>query len=754
LWCSKELHVVGFSTRVDDSCSGYGAWYDQMKKTMRDTNDLGVLGASMVGTQGKGDVGAQIKETKTGLTSMARFLTGTLIDAFLSLGLAGVTSAEGMNKFLKSMSVWFVIGKLPKLLLDARQAATGLLEPLEAIRSEIKLSNDETLKLVDNLQSSMIQMGHSLEDVLEVYTALGRMGELNNQEIRKMANATLLMAEAWGMTNSEIAFFNRTLVTTFGIMAGSLTKIGSAMDHVAKTTNIARQELVQMTTHLKESLLWNIPKALRSKVMPQMIADISAIAGEWEKVFGDPATITEGFNKALNALDEGGLRLRAAIIGFGGATSEELSRILNEKDAGEFWLSQVRAIQKIRDELGDKRFIEIADVYADVFGKSREEILKMAEQDIPTLTKAMEGAQRAMVLDTELKDSWEKARGIFNNIWQTLENVGTAILIGIGKPILKVLVPLLDWFDKMLVSVAEFFKEFSDGQIAIVGIATAFGAVVAIVANVMTVAALPAMAAIFGWIGTVALPFIATGIIAIGAAIGTFLLPFIWPFIAGFAAVALVFTAIKDNWQEFYGIIEPTITMLQGQWVVFKNTIDDVFKLWNAGFGEASEGTLSFMDMFAEVLRAIATIAGWVIKIVGVLLVIIMAVVNAIARIVSGLAGIFGIIGRFGASIFAGIGGDIMNITGQSTETGTEAFQKRMSTGTGLQEGGITTKDIQTVVHKNEAVIPLPQLPELVGKIVHVDQDKVVAEIIKLRESIERLARIGGASDMLAKGVF
>ena len=66
--------------------------------------------------------------------------------------------------------------------------------------------------------------------------------------------------------------------------------------------------------------------------------------------------------------------------------------------------------------------------------------------------------------------------------------------------------------------------------------------------------------------------------------------------------------------------------------------------------------------------------------------------------------------------------------------------------------GGFVNKDTPAMVHANEAIVPLEKMPEFVQQSVTIDQQAVVDEVRKLRETIEMLARRGNSGTMLYSG--
>ena len=696
--------AVGSSKDLQKGLKGMESRLDRMAKSAKkindDTNEIGVIGAALLGTKGKGSIKDQMKDTKSLLSRLSAFIKNTFVTGLFTLGDAALYAAEKAAFLTSVLKGYFFLAQMPRIALGATVEVSKLVGVIEELQTAQQLATKDAIAMGSQISSTMLNTSANFEKVIVAYKDLAHLGQLNTKNVRELADATVYMSEAWRMSTGELVKFNREVADLYQVGRGGILGVASAIDQVARNTAVSREELMGLISGLKEDLLYKIPRDLRSRVMPRMLADIAAIAGEWSNVFGDPETVRKGFSKVIDIFDEEGQRLKATIIGLGGATQEEMNKIITDADAGGFFIAQVKAVQKLKEEMGDERFTQTAAIWAQQMGLTREEFVKMSEVSVEAMENARAAAQEELKRTKAIREAWDKAKGVFNSVWQSLENIGKAILITIGEPLLSILVPAFEALGKVLQRVVEFFKGINDGTKRLLGMTTVVGTLVALfvtlkpilvvigaaIAKGLVVAVTGAIAAIKTALVVMA-PFIAkilliTAIIVVaskaiydfGSAFMEGLAPAldtIWTMlkvigialIAWFATplfiVGVAIASVIKYWDEFYAALKPGIDAIRLVWeelrTAFREFGAEIAKI----FGDTSDQSKSFGDTFASVMKMIAKALGFVLKFVAYgisgLMALILPLIDVLKFIVTPIV-------RLGTSIydvFAGVIGVI-----------------------------------------------------------------------------------------------
>lgn len=653
--------AIGSSEDLQKGLKGMESRLDRMAKSTKkindDTNKIGIIGAALLGTKGKGSIKDQMKGTKYLLGKFTNFIKDALIDTMFSLGDAALYAAEKSALLLQALKGHLFLAQFPRIALGAIVETVKLVGVIEELQTAQRLTTSEAASMGEQISSTMLNTAANIEKVQVAYKELAHLGQLNTKGVRDLADATVYMSEAWRMSTGELVQFNREIADLYQVGRGGILGVASAIDHVARSTAASREELMGLVKGLKEDLLYKIPRDMRSKVMPRMIADITAIAGEWANVFGDAETVRKGFAKAIDVFDEEGQRLRAAIVGLGGATQEEMNKILGDKDAGGFFIAQVKAVQKLKKEMGDERFTQTASIWAQQMGLTREEFMKMSEVSVTAMEDARKATEAELKSTESLRNAWDKAKGVFNSVWQSLENIGQALLITIGEPLLQILTPAFEWLGKTLQKIVEFFQNWDDGTKKIIGFTVAIGALVSIFATLVPIITVVGgvIVSVLGVIATVAATafgaFIALAgplllktaaiaaalvVVAIAAydlgkaflegfapaldKIWTMLKAVSFVLLAVFApalvAIGLIIASVIKYWDEFYDAMKPGIDAISFAWNELKNAFREFGTELAKMFDDGGKGTIDFSKTLATVMKEIAKHVGFVIRLV------------------------------------------------------------------------------------------------------------------------------------------
>jgi molecular chaperone GrpE (heat shock protein) len=766
--------------------------HDKTKDILQKTNDMGVLGATLFGTNGRGDLTKQLKSAKDEMGGFAKVVKGPLTGSVMGLGNALLTTWTAYSLFSDIASGAIIFAALPKLFLDSAAAAATLVTPIEEMRQKIKLTNTDVINLTGDIVEVMGKWGTGVSEVLDVYQQLLSEGRAVNGATKELAKTQVFLQTALQDTGVDLNEFRRVLHDVGQQGPEAMMGIANAMQHVASTTVLSHQAIQGLINTISQSLVWKLPRELRMKAMPQMIADISTIAAEWEKIMGDPTTITQGFDRALDIFDEQGYRLKAMIVGLGGATQDALQTMLDTGDAGGFFAAQVQAVQNLRDQLGDAQFTKLVPMYAEQFGVAREELQRMSQIDLGDLTKKIEKTRKKLVETADVREAWDRALGIFNNIWERINDIGEAFLIGMGRPILRVIVPLIDYFDKFLEGVVNLIGGFSSAVAEGAGLAVMFGALG--YASSVLYGVLPLIGEALIWLGgaiaTYVLPVVGTLLIelapfiAIGAAIAgvvylmakaweewgdsiSGVLSIVWDRFVNIAKrvgeifvlmnpIGIIIAALVTQWDTFVEAMQPGLADIKGVWNSIGDTISDVMGTLKEALGETSaagEESFSFFEFFAGALKVIAKSIGTVFSVVGTIIAGAMNVVKNVIKIwgklVEPFYKFFGMLTDAKGRIFEVLFGEKEKKVDLGSAGGTVAD---LSAVPAFDSGGFTTADTPAMLHANEAVVPLEKMPEFVQQTVTIDQQSVVNEIRKLRETIEMLSRRGGSNNALYMG--
>jgi phage-related protein len=291
----------------------------------------------------------------------------------------------------------------------------------------------------------------------------------------------------------------------------------------------------------------------------------------------------------------------------------------------------------------------------------------MSEANVGAMESRMKAAREELESTKSLREAWDKAKGVFNDVWQSLENIGKGLLITIGEPLLNILIPAFEWLGKVLQNIIEFFKGWDEGTKRVMGLSVAIGTLLAIFVALKPILAVAGglilkllIGAIVGMIAAVkaALLFLAPfllKIVAIGAAI-YLVAKMVWDFgkafmeglapamdkiwgmlkVVGIAfallyspialLIGLVVTLVK-YWDEFYAALKPGIDAIKFVWeelkTVFKEAGAEIAKL----FGDSSDQSEGFMDTLGSVMKFVAKALGWILKWVGYAIAGILALI-------------------------------------------------------------------------------------------------------------------------------
>lgn len=774
-----------FSDQMDDL-------HHQTKKILKDTNDSGVIGATLLGTEGTGSISDQMSDVHKSVGSFERFLAGDLTGAMLGAAGAAITVTEKLLLLHSILTGMFFLLKLPLVFIAASQAALELIGPIEQIRAQMKLTNDQAVELFTNIHHTTAGMAVDMDKVIQVYSEFASLSELNNDRIEEMAKTTILMSEAWGLNTEQLARFTKQLTRVFEVGPGGLEKVANAMDHVARTTSLTHQEIITLINTISTRLLYRIPKAMREEVMPQMIADIAAIAGAWDKAFGPEAAtdLTAGFTEALDIFSVQGNKLKSLMVGLGNVSVEQMQRIMTDGDAGEFFLAQVSAVQNLKAEMGDRRFTETAGIWADQFGVAREELMRMADLDLTDLQRQINESRESLENTKGIREAWDRMLGIFNRVWERIGNIAEALMVAFGEPVLRLILPIVDAFDKLLGYIVDILgsvdkttKAFGAWGLAIGGVAAAvksigLGLIITIVKAIgaaITSILIPAFVA--------ALPILLKIAAVVGLVIGAFmLLKKIWVDFGGpvlevigkivsvtwewfvsfqkllflFSGIGPIIVAVVKYWDEFMEAMRPGIEAIQAAWVDLRDAFAAAMKDIVNMLGMAEGSSIDWFEVLGDGLKMLAKGLGWLIG-------KLAYTVAGILMVANGLVAVFRMVANFFKTIGEYIGGIVDSImtavsgVGEMLGFGTMETVPTPAVAAPVpaaQDGMLTTKEGLVNVHPKEAIIPLERMPEVMGSVVNVHQDAVVDEIVKLRKALERMMRGRGSSGLLAKGAY
>jgi len=815
----------------------------QAKKIDKQTNKIGVVGAALFGTSGKGGLVDQFKSTTGMLSKLTGFMKNTVVSTMFSIGDAALWAAEKAALLASVMSGYYFLSYFPKAAAGATVEVIKLVGVIEELQVVQEMTTKQAISMGSKISSTMLDTAANIEKVESAYIALAKQGQLNVEGAQDIATAAVYMSDAWHMGVDGLVEFNYQLNQLFQIGSKSLVGVASAMDKVARNTSITREELMGLISSLENDLLYRIPRDLRSKVMPKLIADISAIAGAWKDMFGDPASLFRGVKQILDPFNEEGMKLQATIIGFGGATAASMQKMRKEGDISGMVIAQTKAVQNLKAEMGDQAFIDTASIYAGLLGMETDAYLKMSEASIDKMEASKKAAQEELKNTKSIRAAWEKAQGVFNNVWTSLENIGKAILIAIGEPLLEILIPAFNWLGKVLQKIVGFFKGISEGTKRVMGIITAVGTLAAILMVIVPIVTtfgtimLAAAGAIGGalvWaLGALvsALTPVIGPIIGIGAALvlgamalydfGTAFYEGVAPalsamwsmfkvisiviaaiFLPAFVAIVAVIAAVILYWDEFIEALKPGIDAIKFVWNEFRESFKDIGTAISEAFGGAGEASEGFLGVISSVLKYVAIAFGKVVKYLAYALAGIMAIglpvvklflmiwkiiafgakmmrtvfslvadaISAVIDSVKFLWEMFKVDATSGLlDKFKSLGTAILNFLSLPMDYIYDAISKlivKLSSIPGLgwlaasaapfavQEGvvpaqlasgGITTEDnIPANLHANEAIIPLDQLPEVIGSVVNIDMGSVITELKTHRRLLERIARHDG----------
>lgn len=644
--------AVGGTKKLDKGLKGMSSrldsMYKQTKKIVAGTNKIGMVGAALLGIKGKGGLEKQTSFLKDMLGDIGKMIKGALVDSMFTLGDAALYAAEKAAVLASVVSGFGFLAYFPKILAGSLIEAAQLVTVIEELRYAQILANDAAADLGDQMATTMLNTSANLEKVMGLYNELAGLGQLGTDGVEELADATAYMSEAWRMGTGELLEFNRQIQDLYQAK-GRLEGIASAMDYVSRTTAASRQELMGLVNSLQNDLILRIPKEMRTRVMPKLIADISAIAGEWKNMFGNPAELMQGVRQIMDPFNEEGQKLRASIVGFGGATADAMRQMADEGDIAGMVIAQTKAVQNLKAQLGDDAFTKTASVYANLLGLQADEYLRMGEASVEAMEARSKAAREELKTTEALRDSWDKAKGIFNEVWNSLENIGKAILISIGTPLLDILVPVVDAIGKGLQKIVEFFKNISDTTkgvtrlivtvmsfvAAVVSLQAVWGMLTTVLSVVVAVAT-----AIAGAIGTTvvaavaALAVLAAKFIAIGAAIVAVgylvyelgnafyeglapALEGIWDLfkLVGHYIVMMfmpVIYALVAYWDDFAAAMEPGLASLSYVVTMLKDTFRELGKQIGEAFGDAGGATTDFTALLQWALKKLAKILGYV----------------------------------------------------------------------------------------------------------------------------------------------
>ncbi len=634
-----------FTDEVKGLTDGLDKAREKVNEIQDDTNELGLAGAAMVGTKGKGSIKEQFKTMQSSLIDFYKFVGDKVIDTTLSLASATASLAGALSKVYSIISGEAAFAKLSGMLAGGVVEAVSLVGVIEELRHEMQLTNQEAAALGPAISNTMLQTSGNIELAVAALDALGQEAQLATPQTEQLAAASVYMAEAWRMNVGHLTRFNVQLARLYEIGPTNLKGVASAMDQVARTTRISREELVTLVQTFEEGLIYRIPQEFRGKVMPQMLADISAIAGAMKDMYIDPTEVLSSFNQAMDIYNDQGQKMKAMIVGLGGATQAELMKMLDpsDPDAGGFYVAQVTAIEKLKASMGDRAFLQNVQFYAEQMGISREALVGMVEEGSKAAKKRIDDARKELKSTESLRSAWDRALGVFNEIWVRLENIGRAILIGIGEPLLKVIVPMMDKVGKALQWIIEIFQGFGEGEKKLVGIAALLGTI----AQAFQMGFHLIFTKVLPWIIGTALPAIAgmlggpvlTGILAvvagalavaeafvvIGVAIaaiidwgGTLLdvvspiFDKIWGLVKAIVMfgiamnpITAILAGLVMHWDTFYDAIKPGLKEISDSWTEMRLNFYELGQTFLKAFGMGEDGADDFMTMMSEVIRKV-----------------------------------------------------------------------------------------------------------------------------------------------------
>jgi hypothetical protein len=527
-----------------------------------------------------------------------------------------------------------------------------------------------------------------------------------------------------------------------------------------------------------------------------MIADIAAIAGAWNKAFGDEAVtdLTAGFTSALDVFDEGGHMLRAMISSWGGATTEELRSILKQGEGGfkEFFMAQVTAVQNLKEEYGDRRFTQLAGIFAEQFGTSREELMRMSQMDLGDLREQIEKTRASLENTEGVREAWDRMMGIFNQVWERISNITEALMVGLGEPALRALLPLAELFDQFLVWVVELLGSLKKSTVVTSAWALAWSAVASAIKLIgwgLLVTIITAVGTAISYVGALMAPLIPI-ILKVGAVVGLLvgalvLLKKAWDDFAGpiidvistvlsrmfdwyksFLQLFLVLNpittamvALATHWDDFMAAMQPGLDAIAVAWVELREAFADAAKSWRESLGDMSGETIDFFDVFSGVLSLIAKGLGKIIGAVAFMISALLFVLKPVVKILEFVGDIiFTIIGAIDKAIstisgFLDVAAGFWGLTG-GPDLSAGAITPVADV---AQAGGIVSETAPVLVHKGEIITPIEKLPQVVGQTVMIPQDQVVKAIENLEKNLIRALRKDGGDGSLwalAKGIL
>lgn len=742
---------------------GVDKLHDKTQQVLKDTNDMGILGAALVGIKGKGSIAGQIKAATGAMGGFTKFLAGPVTGGILGLASVVLSLAGTAMMVNDILTLAFIPAALPALFLNAAQAASKLIAPFQRMQQVVKMSDERVIQLSSDVVEAAASMGFALGETVDMMRFLGEQGRINSVEIVEMAANTLLLEKAFTNTGFEALEFQRVLTDIGGLGQKAIMGVANAMQHVASTTILTHGEIQSLINTVSQSLIWKLPRDLRDIALPKMLADISQIAAAYQSIGGDKEAPIDAFDKALDLLDEGGQRIKAIIVGFGGGTQAALEEALNTKDFGAFAVMEARAIQNEMARVGEENFINIVSVYEELLGKSRKNILAAGRLDLDKATRDMAETHKRLADTEEIRKAWHDVSGIFNNIWERVSNLAEAFLTGMGKPVVRILTPIINLIERALETVFDMVSGFSAASAELAGILTLVGAIAFIGSMVVGTFIAPWLAGLAAI--TAAFVFIGATWDDIGAPIAE-VFGVIWDRIGGVvfevgklvaffmlltnpigAVVAAVY-ALWENWDLFMTVLEPGLVSLRQAWGEIKFAFAEMSAAFKEAMGDSAAGLDTF-SVFADLLKFVAIALGVVFQVMAKLISGLMFLIKPLMMVIQ--ATLMPFIKLFGM-MTDNKDRDLLSMQGAGgavTEwAGAQANQFEMSGDTPIQlaSGGFTKAPTLARLHANEAVVPLDRMTEFIGNTVNIDQQAVVDEVKKLRETIEMLSRRGSGT--------
>jgi hypothetical protein len=237
---------------------------DKTKEILNETDDLGLINASLVGTKGKGSVQDQFRANQSSLLDFYKFVGNKVIDTTLSLTSATLSLAGALSSVVDIITGQAALAKFPGMLLGGTVEALKLVGVIEDLRFEMSLTNQEAAALGPAISNTMLQTGANIEMAVASLRTLGQEAQLATPSTEQLAAASVYMAEAWGENVDRLTRFNVQLSKLYEIGPTSLKGVASAMDHVARSTRISRDSLIDIVNTLSKDLITRIPKEFRA----------------------------------------------------------------------------------------------------------------------------------------------------------------------------------------------------------------------------------------------------------------------------------------------------------------------------------------------------------------------------------------------------------------------------------------------------------------------------------------------------------